>query len=1254
MSELLIQDKYLMHFFTQRADGMGYREVKANTVSQHLIITDDLRQFLSSAGDNKEAYKKLLKKYSGDEKALMTAIVEELVSRIKSSVNMAIFINTYRNFSFEGVTLRLFYASGSELHGDKLFEENIFSVVQELPYTFKYEGKKLFSFRPDVSFFVNGLYLGYSELKSNFNNQNAEKNGRGKVINDYLHAATEYLQIADGNDISQTIRKDFLKIFEKAIHITTTDINDTYIIRNIATTFDEIRSTYNEGKYDYAQYKDAAKKAFKPYPLRNPNGSKTERFEEVCRALYSKKMIEKEILYYNFIERELIKKEGVRVYKHNDGRLISPRPKQKFGVDKILDRIDEFLEHEQDDNYYLNQLREQLKDLSESQREELIAKRQKYQNNKNVYSLLLQYAAGFGKSNIIGWTALQLKDLKRNDEYVYDKVMIVVDRVQLRDQLDSKMHNMNISKSLFIEADNKKSFLSALESDKRIVVVNVQKFNTVKEFLEPDIVKKLSALRIAFLIDEIHRSNSGVQHEEMVTLFDELQSSFDGSEQYVQQKKKKNLIIGFTATPSDHTLARFGEFNKYAEAEKIWKPFDYYTMKEAIQDGYILNPLIGIVPVSAKMYYELPENEIKGFENDKGYEAEEDEEEVYNEEEQQKYRIRKRKIYENEERIKAIAQFVVERLVTAVYPKIGGRAKAMFAVSSIKSAIKYKGYLEEYYREVVKKSKYERFKDAPIYIVYSSNQQDYQSSNALNGGISEEKVLQNFALAKNALILVVDKLQTGFDEPKLHTLFLDKEISGINAIQTISRVNRTAKNKRDCKIVDFSYRNVNVNNIKAAFEHFSNVVVSDFDPFSDEKLLESLYVDLREHDVFEKYFELFASYELDKESNIHVLMNIENGLAGYIKNNPKHAKSLKKKVNKYFYILNLIEFVIDIDKKYSEEVFLEFWKRYSNEYNNQHKPEDIIDDVTIYFDNKIGIIAPPPEQPKKEKKKRGEEGEGDGGKQYKFNILKVIEKRNQEEKEVEQLIEDFEEKIEQFFEYIPTHKNGNRLIAKIKAKGNAFDEEEIYSDFSKIYNSFVRRNKAKLGELFIKETEDIVSKLCDDFEEVINVDSKSKVFMEYAEGYLYIDVEELSKAENVFKAYKGFIKALGFKIINEGEFVKGSWIRRKFRAAKDFFNKEEVKDVYKKGKRALELAHLEKVQAEIDNLKVSAAAQLLESVKGIDNIAVKAGSIVLVKTIVNGEQIVRVFDLTDEQRLALEKDSALLNQPQLLLQSLSI
>ncbi len=1092
MKELDLQDKYIIHFLCERPDGLQYREAKANTVSKDFFINEDLKNFISDTSLNKTNYRKLLKKFSS-EKELLAEFTIFLNDKIKASANMALFINTYKSVTFKGVKLHLFYPSDSVTQGDTLFDQNIFTVVQELPYRFSFEGKQIFSFRPDLSFFVNGLFLGYNELKSNYNNQNARNNGRKKVAKDYLEAVQEYLQIAGSNDLSQTIRKDFLKIFEKAIHITSTDVSETYIIRNISNQFDEIKNTVNNGSYDFDDYYKKTFKDFKSYPVVNKKGTKTERFEEVFRALYDKKMIEKEILYYNFIERELIKKDNnkTKEYKHNDGRLIAPRPKQKFGTDKVLSKINEFLEHENEPDYFINKLQEELKakGIGDTQIKELIDKRLKYQNNKNVYSLLLQYAAGFGKSNIIGWTALQLKDHRKNGEYVYDKVMLIVDRIQLRDQLDSKMHNMNLQKGMFIEANDRKSFLKAMSSDTRIVIVNVQKFATVNDILDETIVEQLSKLRIAFLIDEIHRSNSGVQHEEMISVFDELQSSFDKNTTYTQSHTKKNLIVGFTATPSDHTLARFGEFNKYAEAEKIWIPFDSYTMKEAIEDGYILNPIKGIVPVSAKMYFEIPDSDIEGFEDDMGYEQNiPDNTDAGIDEFGKKYAIRKKKIYGNKDRIEAISKFVVERLISVVYPQIRRKAKAMLAVSSIPSAIKYKGFIDKYFAELTKESKYKEYKDTPVFIVYSDSQ-EHQRCSSLNNGLSEEKVLQNFKLCKNGLIIVIDKLQTGFDEPKLQTLFLDKEIRGINAIQTISRVNRTMKYKNDCKIIDFSYKNKNVENIKEAFAHFSNVVVSDFDPLGDEDNLIGYYKDLKKHHLFKSLFADFKIYHTSKNKDINIILNLENSLEEFILSKKDEAKEIKKTINSYFKILNLIEFVIDLDEKYSEEFFLLFWKKYNQEYARLNRQEEIIDDVEIYFDNKIGILSPKEYEAKKIKKPSVTSEPKPGYKKFKYDILKVIEKRNQEEEAILELIEEFEQKITDFFAYIQADNNGKRLIAKIKDEGSVFSQEEIYNDFSKIYRKYTIRNK-DLGAFFIKETKDILSQLCDDFEREIKTDNE--------------------------------------------------------------------------------------------------------------------------------------------------------------------
>lgn len=108
------------------------------------------------------------------------------------------------------------------------------------------------------------------------------------------------------------------------------------------------------------------------------------------------------------------------------------------------------------------------------------------------------------------------------------------------------------------------------------------------------------------------------------------------------------------------------------------------------------------------------------------------------------------------------------------------------------------------------------------------------------------------------------------------------------------------------------------------------------------------------------------------------------------------------------------------------------------------------------------------------------------GKKYKYDILKVIEKRNQEEVAIEELIKDFEAKIDLFFQYVKSDDSGKRLIAKMQDEGLSFDSEEIYNDFAKLYRKFIRRNK-DLGEFFIKETQDIINQLCDDFERTLKI-----------------------------------------------------------------------------------------------------------------------------------------------------------------------
>ncbi len=934
MNEQKIQHEYVMEFLCRLEEqgGLGYRNVSNIVVSNDLFIPSIMGEFVRNS--QPETWDRLLKKFNHNEYALQIALKDKVKETLLDAQNVATYINTHKSITFEGEKVWLFYVSGTELNGDEEFKNNIFCAVEESSHNLKVGDIKLYTIRPDIMFFVNGIYFGYMELKSSTKGQTARGNGRHKVAKDYLATlkALAELEKRDLKVIRQ--RKELMAIYENAIHLTASDCNETYVMRGINQFFDTAHQGFAcDPAKTVEELISTVLEPFKPYPISTVAQTEKGRFEEVMRALYSKKMVEKEILYYNFIEYKYVKKDGVKERTSNTGRLIAPRPKQKFGCDKIMGRITEMLDHEKEPGYYINKLREylQAQGITPQKIDEIILLRERYFNNKFVYSLLLQYAAGFGKSNIIGWTALQLKDYRYEGKYVYDKVMIVVDRLQLRDQLDTTMMNMNIDKSMFVEAKDRNTFINALDSKTRIIVVNIQKFLDLQDAISAA-GRKLKKMRVAFLIDEIHRSNSGDNNQEMIDLFARLQESFNIGGQTVV---KKNLLIGFTATPSEETLAKFGEFRS-ALTKPMWIPFDFYTMREAINDGYILDPTKIIIPYTVPVDFQLPEDL---------HDCAEDDVNIV---------LRKDRVYSYEPRMRKIAEFIVHRLVSLVYKKIRGEGKAMLAVRSIPNAIKYFSIIRSEYAKKCQESAYRKYKDAPIVVIYSDDQKN-ESCATLNGGTSEDKVIQNFRQAKNGLIIVVDKLQTGFDEPKLHTLFLDKEINDINAIQTISRVNRKYnKHKEDCHIVDCSWHNVNVGNIRQAFKKFCDMAISDFNPEFEARSVANTYKLLQ---TCVPYLQWFSRYQHEREYT-HFVLDMEDGIRKWIEQcfyqevlskryngdnglNPPDpdyhpvtnaARDLRSLIGHFFSSIRLLEGVFVMDNKYYDEVFLQFWQIYCNIY----------------------------------------------------------------------------------------------------------------------------------------------------------------------------------------------------------------------------------------------------------------------------------------------------------------------------------
>ena len=271
-----------------------------------------------------------------------------------------------------------------------------------------------------------------------------------------------------------------------------------------------------------------------------------------------------------------------------------------------------------------------------------------------------------------------------------------------------------------------------------------------------------------------------------------------------------------------------------------------------------------------------------------------------------------------------------------------------------------------------------------------SDSQSYQNCASLNGGKSESAVIQDFKQSKNGLIIVVDKLQTGFDEPKLHTLFLDKEISDINAIQTISRVNRTCKNKFECHIIDCSWHNVNMQNIKTAFKKYCDIAISDFNPEEQAKSISKFYRELCASDIYKNWFEQFTknaedtSFILKMEDGFRVwirqcieresAIKKQNAENGWIEGMPEYqtpeneARDLRLLIGEYSSAIESVKNIYDIDSRYYNEQFLLFWQIYCRifrEATRKRNDDDVyvVEPVDI-DDSGFTLVETEAEEPK--------------------------------------------------------------------------------------------------------------------------------------------------------------------------------------------------------------------------------------------------------------------------------------------------
>jgi len=416
---------------------------------------------------------------------------------------------------------------------------------------------------------------------------------------------------------------------------------------------------------------------------------------------------------------------------------------------------------------------------------------------------LIQHSAGSGKSNSISWLAHQLVGLfdKENANTVFDTVIVVTDRKVLDAQIRNNIKQFEQVKGV-VEAitEGSKQLKTALEEGKKIIITTIQKF--------PYIVNEIGELpgnKFAIIIDEAHSSQSGNTAGKLnETLSKEIDE--ENAEEWTDEDEIVEIVKGrkmlsnasyfaFTATPKNKTLELFGE--KYNDnGKEKFKAFHLYSMKQAIEENFILDVLQNYTTYQS--YYAL----LKKIEDDPAYDKNKA---------QKKLKIF---VESHEHAIAKKTALIIDHFMDSVIrqKKINGLAKAMVVTSSRKNAVKYKTAFDNYLAKT--NSPYKA-------IVAFSGDIAGETESSLNH-FSSSAIPNEFKKSEFRFLIVANKFQTGFDQPLLHTMYVDKKLGGVNAVQTLSRLNRTTSGKKDTFVLDFAN---DAEEIKKSFDPFFETTI---------------------------------------------------------------------------------------------------------------------------------------------------------------------------------------------------------------------------------------------------------------------------------------------------------------------------------------------------------------------------------------------------------------------------------------------
>ncbi|NQU77726.1 type I restriction endonuclease subunit R, partial [Candidatus Falkowbacteria bacterium] len=422
---------------------------------------------------------------------------------------------------------------------------------------------------------------------------------------------------------------------------------------------------------------------------------------------------------------------------------------------------------------------------------------------------LIQHSAGSGKSNSIAWLAHQLVGLKKSGNILFDSVVVVTDRRILDKQIKDTIKQFAQVSAIVGHAERSGDLRKFLKSGKKIIITTVQKFPFVLE----EIGDEHRSNKFAIIIDEAHSSQGGRVSAKMNVVLTDTKKEFGDDQDMTTEDKINQLMeakkmisnanyFAFTATPKNKTLEIFGE--AFKEGDKVKHcSFHYYTMKQAIQEGFILDVLKHYTSINS--YYLL----TKTVEGDPKYDTKKAQKKLH------------RYVESHQKAIKEKAEIMIDHFHEQVSGahKIGGKARAMVVTSGIERAIQYYHAFKEYLKE--RKSPY-------MAIVAFSGEHEFGGVRVTEmriNGFPSNLIPEKIKSDPYRFLIAAEKFQTGYDEPLLHTMYVDKMLSGIKAVQTLSRLNRAYPQKHDTFVLDFFN---DAKTIKEAFaDYYRTTILSE-------------------------------------------------------------------------------------------------------------------------------------------------------------------------------------------------------------------------------------------------------------------------------------------------------------------------------------------------------------------------------------------------------------------------------------------